>query len=173
MAISKKLLNPGERLIISTRQHPKALFGPILVLVVLLAVAVVAQVQLDDSGFQQVLTYIVWALAVLGILWFTVRPFLLWLTTVHAFTDRRLITRNGIITRRGHDIPLARVSDISIEINLIDRPFGCGSLLIADASTHGLVRLNDIPHVEAAQRQLNELLHELHRGPGVRRDEGV
>ena len=173
MAISKKLLNPGERLIISTRQHPKALFMPILVLVVLLAVAVVAQVQLDDSGFQQVLTYIVWVLAILGILWFTVRPFLVWLTTVHAFTDRRLITRNGILTRRGHDIPLARVSDISIEINLIDRPFGCGSLLIADASTHGMVRLNDIPHVEAAQRQLNELLHDLHRGPGVRRDEGV
>lgn len=173
MAISKKLLNPGERLIISTRQHPKALFVPILVLVVLLAVAVAAQVQLDDSGAQQVLGYIVWVLAILGILWFSVRPFLVWLTTVHAFTDRRLITRNGIITRRGHDIPLARVSDISIEINLIDRPFGCGSLLIADASTHGLVRLNDIPHVEAAQRQLNELLHDLHQGPGVRRDEGV
>ena len=170
MAISKKLLNPGERLIISTRQHPKALFGPILMLVVLLAVAVAVQVVVDV----QVLTYVVWGLAVLGILWFTVRPFLVWLTTVHAFTDRRIITRNGIITRRGHDIPLARVSDISIEINLIDRPFGCGSLLIADASTHGMVRLNDIPHVESAQRQLNELLHELHRGPTVpRADEGA
>lgn len=174
MAISKKLLNPGERLIISTRQHPKALFVPILLLVVLLAVAVAAQTMLEDEGAQRVLTYVVWVLAVLGILWFTVRPFFVWLTTVHAFTDRRLITRNGIITRRGHDIPLARVSDISIEINLIDRPFGCGSLLIADASTHGLVRLNDIPHVEAAQRQLNELLHELHRGPSApRADEGV
>lgn len=173
MAISKKLLNPGERLIISTRQHPKALFGPILVLVLLLAVGVLAQVKLDDDGFQQTLTYIVWVLALLGILWFTVRPFLVWLTTVHAFTDRRLITRNGIITRRGHDIPLARVSDVSIEINLMDRPFGCGSLVIADASTFGTVRLNDIPHVEATQRQLNELLHDLHQGPGSRRDEGV
>ncbi len=173
MAISKKLLNPGERLIISTRQHPKALFVPILLLVLFLAIAVVAQVKLENDGFQQTLTYIVWVLALLGILWFTVRPFFVWLTTVHAFTDRRLITRNGILTRRGHDIPLARVSDISIEINLIDRPFGCGSLLIADASTNGLVRLNDIPHVEAAQRQLNELLHGLHRAPEVRRDEGV
>lgn len=173
MAISKKLLNPGERLILSTRQHPKALFVPILALVVLLAIGVVAEANLDDDGFPQVLGYVVWVLAILGILWFSVRPFLVWLTTVHAFTDRRLITRNGILTRRGHDIPLARVSDISIEINLIDRPFGCGSLLIADASTHGMVRLNDIPHVESAQRQLNELLHELHQGPGVRRDEGV
>jgi len=173
VAISKKLLNPGERLIVSTRQHPKALFGPILALVVLLAVGVVAQVRLDDDGFQGVLTLIVWVLAVLGILWFSVRPFLVWLTTVHAFTDRRLITRNGIITRRGHDIPLARVSDISIEINLLDRPFGCGSLLIADASTFGLVRLDDIPHVEATQRRLNELLHELHSPGPARRDEGV
>ncbi|WP_028653978.1 PH domain-containing protein [Nocardioides sp. J54] len=173
MAISKKLLNPGERLVISTRQHPKALFVPILVLVVLLAIGVVAEANLDDTGFQQVLGWVVWALVAAGILWFTVRPFLVWLTTVHGFTDRRLITRYGILTRRGHDIPLARVSDISIEINLIDRPFGCGSLLIADASTHGLVRLNDIPHVEAAQRQLNELLHALHQGPAVRRDEGV
>ncbi|AIY18469.1 PH domain-containing protein [Pimelobacter simplex] len=173
MAISKKLLNPGERLIISTRQHPKALFVPILALIVFLAIAVVAQVKLENDGFQRVLTLIVWVLAILGILWFTVRPFLVWLTTVHAFTDRRLITRNGIVTRRGHDIPLARVSDISIEINLIDRPFGCGSLIIADASTFGTVRLNDIPHVEATQRQLNELLHDLHARPDARRDEGV
>lgn len=173
MAISQKLLNPGERLVLSTRQHPKALFVPILALVVLLALAVFVQVKLDDSGFQKVLTWIVWAVAIVGILWLTVWPFLNWLTTVHAFTDRRLITRNGIVTRRGHDIPLARVSDISIEINLIDRPFGCGSLLIADASTNGMVRLNDIPHVEAAQRQLNELLHQLHSGPPTTRDEGA
>jgi len=173
VAISQKLLNPGERLILSTRQHPKALFVPILALVVLLALAVFVQVKLDDSGFQRVLTWIVWAIAIVGILWLTVRPFFIWLTTVHAFTDRRLITRNGILTRRGHDIPLARVSDISIEINLIDRPFGCGSLLIADASTNGMVRLNDIPHVEAAQRQLNELLHQLHSGPPTTRDEGA
>ena len=162
MAISKKLLNPGERLLISTRQHPKALFGPILALVVILAVGVFIQVKVDSRLLHQ----IVWVLCGIGIVWFSVRPFLAWFSTVHAFTDRRLITRNGIITRRGHDIPLARVSDISIEIHLLDRLFGCGSLLIADASTHGLVRLNDIPQVEATQRQLNELLYDLHRRGG-------
>ncbi|TIC86723.1 PH domain-containing protein [Nocardioides sp. GY 10113] len=162
MAISKKLLNPGERLLISTRQHPKALIGPVLVAVLLLAVGIFVQVRAD----QEWLTLTVWVLCLLGILWWSVRPFLAWLSTVHAFTDRRLITRRGIITRRGHDIPLARISDVSIEIHLLDRPFSCGSLLIADASTHGLVRLNDIPDVEATQRQLNELLHQLHTGRG-------
>ena len=169
MAISKKLLNPGETLVISTRQHPKALFVPILALVLFLAVGVLAQAWLDGEDWR-IVRLVVWVLCVLGILWWTVRPFLRWLTTVHGVTDRRIITRWGIITRRGHDIPLARVSDISIEINLIDRPFGCGSLLITDPSTYGDVRLNDVPHVEETQRRINELLHYVHRR---RADEGV
>ena len=173
MAISKKLLNPGENLLISTRQHPKALFGPILALVLLLAIGVSAQVLIDDEDLGA-LELAVWVVCLLAILWFTVRPFLDWLTTVHGITERRLITRQGIITRRGHDIPLARVSDVQIEINLIDRPFGCGTLVITDASTFGEVRLNDIPHVERTQLKLNELLHQLHGGPNARRaDEGV
>ena len=169
MAISKKLLNPGENLIISTRQHPKALFVPILMLVLFLAIGVLGQTFVDDDDLGW-LRLTIWVLCLLGILWFTGRPFLAWLTTVHGITDRRIITRWGIITRRGHDIPLARVSDISIEINLIDRPFGCGSLLITDPSTYGDVRLNDVPHVEETQRRINELLHDLHRR---RADEGV
>ncbi|UMG93235.1 PH domain-containing protein [Nocardioides sp. TF02-7] len=169
MAISQKLLNPGENLIISTRQHPKALFVPILVLVLLLAVGVTVQVLVGGESWDW-LALVVWALCAVGILWWTVRPFVVWLTTVHGITDRRIITRWGIITRRGHDVPLTRVADISIEINLIDRPFGCGSLLITDPSTSGNIRLNDVPHVEETQRRINELLHNLH---ARRSDDGV
>jgi uncharacterized membrane protein YdbT with pleckstrin-like domain len=174
VAISEKLLNPGEKLIVSTRQHPKALFVPILALVVLLAIGVAVQVLLGDGDAAKWGARIVWILCAIGILWFTVRPFFIWLTTVHGVTDRRLITRRGIITRKGHDIPLARISDLQIEIDLIDRPFSCGTLVITDASTFGEVRLNDIPHVEATQRQINELLHAIHGGQSPRRaDEGV
>lgn len=175
MAISEKLLNPGEKLYISTRQHPKALFLPILALVVFLAIGVAVQVLLGDGDGATWASRAVWVVCALGILWYTVRPFFVWLTTVHGITDRRLITRRGIITRKGHDIPLARISDVQMEVNLIDRPFNCGTLVIADASTFGEVRLNDIPHVEATQRQINELLHAIHGGNAHRRgaDEGV
>jgi len=174
VAIPEKLLNPGENLVVSCRQHPKALFGPILALVVFLAIGVAIQVIIGDGDAATWTARVVWVLCAAGIVWFTLRPFLTWLTTVYGVTDRRLITRRGIITRHGHDIPLARISDLSIEINLIDRPFGCGSLVVTDASTFGEVRLNDIPHVEATQRQINELLHALDRGaPPRRADEGV
>jgi uncharacterized membrane protein YdbT with pleckstrin-like domain len=157
VAISKKLLNPGESLILSCRQHPKALLWPAVLLVVMLVIGIVVQVAVDPK----VLHWIVWLLVLVGICWLVVPPFLRWLATVYGFTDRRIITRHGILTRRGHDIPLSRVSDIEIEINLTDRLFGCGSLLISDASTNGTTRLNDIPQVESVQRRLNELLYQL------------
>lgn len=160
MAISQKLLNPGEKIVVSTRTHPKALLVPLLALVVLLAIGVAFQVLVDNSTAQLV----VWGLMLVGILWLAVWPTLDWLMASYTITNRRLITRHGIITRKGHDIPLSRISDVAYELGLIDRMLGCGTLVISDASTHGQVLLPDIPRVEETQRRLNELLHELHGG---------
>ena len=167
MAISKNLLNEGEEIVFDTRTHPKALILPFLVLLVMLAVGIF----LDKAISNSTVSLIVWILALAVIVWLSVWPFLNWLVTSYTVTNRRLITRYGVITRRGHDIPLARVSDVAYEKDLIDRMLGCGTLVISDASTHGQVPLHDIPHVEERQRVLNDLLHRLHDGiPG---NEGI
>jgi uncharacterized membrane protein YdbT with pleckstrin-like domain len=167
VAISKNLLNEGESLVVDTRTHPKALLLPLLALVVFLAIGTFVQTQVD----QREVDWVIWGLVVIGAIWFVLRPFLIWLTASYTITTRRLITRHGVITRRGHDIPLTRISDVAYEKDLIDRLLGCGTLVISDASTHGQVALPDIPHVEDVQRKLNDLLHDLHTED--RRDEGV
>ncbi|GAA2135488.1 PH domain-containing protein [Nocardioides koreensis] len=156
MAISQKLLNDGETVVISTRTHPKALLVPVLALVVLLAIGVAVQTVVD----QHTVTLVVWALVGGGTVRWVLRPWLVWASASYTFTDRRLITRTGVLTRRGHDIPLSRISDVASELGLVDRVLGCGTLVISDASTHGSVRLPDIPHVEDTQRRLNLLLSE-------------
>ena len=168
MAISKNLLNEGESLVVDTRTHPKALLLPLLALVVFLAIGTFVQTQID----QREVDWVVWGLVVIGAIWFVLRPFLIWLTASYTITTRRLITRHGVITRRGHDIPLTRISDVAYEKDLIDRLLGCGTLVISDASTHGQVALPDIPRVEDVQRKLNDLLHDLHTEED-RHDEGV
>jgi len=168
VAISQKLLTDGESVVVDTRTHPKALILPFLVLVVALAVAVFLDKAIDNST----VSLIVWLLALAVILWLSVWPFLNWLVASYTDTNRRLVTRTGVITRRGHDIPLTRVSDVAYEKDLIDRMLGCGTLVISDASTHGQVALPDIPHVEDVQRKLNDLLHDLHDAEGPR-TEGV
>ena len=167
MAIDKDLLNEGETIVVSTRTHPKALLLPILALVVLLAIGTVVQTMIDQST----VSLVVWIIVAVGIVWFVLRPFLIWFTASYTITTRRLITRHGVITRRGHDIPLTRISDVAYEKDLLDRLLGCGTLIISDASTHGQVALPDIPKIENVQRDLSDLLHELHEKDA--RDEGV
>jgi membrane protein YdbS with pleckstrin-like domain len=168
VAINEKLLNEGEHVVVSTRTHPKALLLPLLALLVFLAIAVFVDRAVDNAT----VGLVVWIIAALGIVWFFLWPLLIWLTASYTITNRRLITRTGVITRKGHDIPLTRVSDVAYELGLIDRILGCGTLIISDASTHGTVQLPDIPRVEETQRRLNELLHTRHE-PAPPTDEGV
>lgn len=158
MAISRRLLNEGETVVVDTRTHVKALLAPLLWLVVLLAAGTYAQVQVDRGS----VTLIAWILVALVIVWFVLRPLVVWATASYTFTDRRLITRSGVIVRRGHDMPLARVSDIAYEFGPIDRLLGCGTLVISDASTHGQIKLHDIPRVEETQRLVNQLIQQIH-----------
>ncbi|WP_300401277.1 PH domain-containing protein [uncultured Nocardioides sp.] len=170
MAISRTLLSEGERVVVSTRTHPKALLLPVLALVLLLAVGTFVETRVDDD--QRLLAWIVWGAVALGVLWLFVWPLLTWLVGHYTITDRRIITRTGVLTRRGHDIPLSRISDVQVERHLSDRLLGCGTLVIGDASPDGAVALPDIPRVREAQARLNDLLHALH-SRGGRHDEGA
>jgi uncharacterized membrane protein YdbT with pleckstrin-like domain len=158
VAISQKLLTDGESVVVDTRTHPKALIFPGLVLVVTLAVAVF----LDRKVSNGIVSLVIWILALVVVVWWVLRPFLDWLTATYTITSKRLITREGLLSRKGHDIPLMRISDVAFDQGIVDRMLGCGTLVISDASTHGSVRLHDIPHVETVQRTLSDLLGKLH-----------
>jgi uncharacterized membrane protein YdbT with pleckstrin-like domain len=155
VALSRKLLNEDERVVVSTRTHVKALLLPALWLILLAGVAGYASSFADGSS---VVLLVIWGLALALALWLVVLPFLRWLTTTYTVTDRRLITRTGILSRRGHDIPITRINDVAYEHGLLDRILGCGTLVVSDASERGQVRLPDIPDVERVHLQLSELL---------------
>lgn len=163
MAISPKLLTDGESVVVDTRTHPKALLLPGLVLVVTLAVAIFLVRQTSNGTVQLV----VWLLAFIVFVVWVLKPVLDWLTATYTITNRRLITREGLVARRGHDIPLMRISDVAFNQGILDRVLGCGTLVISDASTHGSVDLHDIPRVEGVQRTLLDILGDLHHGGGA------
>lgn len=158
MAISPRLLNDGESVVVSTRTHVKALLWPAATLVVVAGLG--GFLATLPSGEQAGLwRAVIGVVALVLVLWRCAWPFLRWLTTTYTFTDRRLVTREGVLTRRGHDISLARISDISYEKDLVDRVLGCGTLVVSDAGDLA-IELHDIPRVEEVQRQVSELLHQ-------------
>ena len=167
MAYPTKLLNDGEHVVVSTRTHPKALIGPALILLVVVAVVVFVS-SLTDSTLLGAVTG---AAAAAIVLWWVVRPFVEWFTTTYTFTNRRFIKRSGLIAKEGRTIPLNRISGVDFEIGVIDRMFGCGTLIVSDASTNGRVLLDDIPQVEQVQLKVAEELHTL--ASGDRADDGT
>jgi uncharacterized membrane protein YdbT with pleckstrin-like domain len=172
VVLSRRLLNDGEHVILSTRTHVKALLLPAVVLILVAGLAGYLS-SLPNGDNAALWRWVTWGVAAVLIGWFVVAPFLRWLLTTYTFTSRRLITRTGVFTRRGHDIPLNRISDISYEKSLIDRMFGCGTLVVSDASELGRVELRDIPRVEQAQLTVSdELFHRADRST-PRSDDGT
>ena len=157
MVISSRLLDDGERVLVGTRTHVKALLVPALLLVVVAGLAGFLST-LPSGGRAGTWRLAIWVVALVVVLRTSVLPFLRWLGTTYVFTDRRLITRTGLLTRTGHDVQLNRVSDITYEKGLLDRVLGCGTLVVSDASEMG-IRLHDIPRVEETQLAVSRQLY--------------
>lgn len=158
MAISKKLLGDGEHVVVSTRTHVKALLVPALVLIVIAAVAGFLS-SLPSGGARTFLQIVIWALALAAIVWLVVRPFFRWLTSTYVVTNRRLMTQTGILAKKGHNIGLNRINDVTYEFGIVDRMLGCGTLVFSVAS-EGRVTLHDIPNVAQVHLTINDHLHD-------------
>jgi len=157
MGLPRKLLGEEEHVVLHLRTHAKKLFLPALVLIVLGGIVGVA-LALLPAATQPIGGIVVAVLAVILFVPLVLVPFLRWWTTTYSVTNRRIITRRGILNQTGHDLPLIRINDVSYERSLSDRMFGCGSLMIRTASEQGPVVLPDVPDVEHVHVEITELL---------------
>ena len=156
-------LNDDERLVLRLRPHWKTLIRPVLVAVVVVAVALVAVVMIPSGAAAGAERLVVAAIAILALMLWLMVPVLRWRTMTYELTTRRLRMRDGIVTRRGRDIPLARINDVSFEKGLLDRLLGAGRLVVESAGEHGQIVLTDIPRVEYVQATLFRLVEDEQR----------
>src|SRR6476661_6761841 len=165
VVISDRLLNEGEHVVVSTRTHIKVLIGALLVLLVtVFAVAFLAaqvEAHVGGAGLRTAAWVALGLVCAAVLMRWVLRPFLRWYTTTYTFTDRRFMQRSGLIAREGRTIPLNRISGVDFEVGLIDRVFGCGTLIVSDASEQGRVELDDVPHVEQVQMRVAEELQRI------------
>jgi uncharacterized membrane protein YdbT with pleckstrin-like domain len=157
---SDRSLIEDEHLVLRLHPHWKTLVRPIAVAVVVIAVALVAEVLIPLGSAGNIWRLAVAAVATLFLMLWLIVPVLRWRTTVYELTNRRLRMRDGILTRHGRDIPLARINDVSFSKGLLDRLLGSGRLTVESAGEHGQIVLTDIPRVEDTQGTLYRLVEE-------------
>jgi uncharacterized membrane protein YdbT with pleckstrin-like domain len=144
------VLAGDEQVVLHRHPHWKHLTGAAMVFILAtgLATFVAAVVNATDweHTAKNVIFAVIWAIWLVVIGWLTLWPFLNWLTTHFVITDRRVMYRQGVLTRSGIDIPLARILHVEFRRRLLDRMLRTGTLIIESAAQDPL-EFYDIPRV--------------------------
>lgn len=156
MGFPNQLLADDEEVVLHQHTHWKVLFFPFVWLLLVSAAAGFLLVWFD----QPIIRWVVLGLWLVAALYLFVRPLLRWITTHFVLTTHRVLIREGILSRSGRDVPLARINDISFEHSLFERMLGCGTLVVESAGERGQVTLVDVPRVEYVQTTLYRLVEE-------------
>jgi uncharacterized membrane protein YdbT with pleckstrin-like domain len=151
-------LTAGEHSVLRLHQHWKTVLRPVLILALIIAGTLVALILVPHLIAAARLG--IGAVALLLAVVFVAGPLLRWWTTSYELTNRRLRLRAGVITRRGRDFPLSRISDVSFAQGLLDRVLGCGRLVVESPGEHGQLVLTEIPHVQQVQATLFQLVED-------------
>jgi uncharacterized membrane protein YdbT with pleckstrin-like domain len=170
MGFPKRLLGDDESLVLTLRPHVKVLFWPAVVLLLVAPGAAVIAAYVPDGFAQLWLRVAVGAVAGIIVLRWSVWPFIVWWNRLYVVTTRRLVIREGVFNRAGHDMPLVRLNDVSFEHSFWERLLGCGTLVVESAGERGQITLDDIPKVEQVQRTLYELSDDARSGDSGRDD---
>lgn len=138
MAFSAEQLNDEEQVVLDLRPHWWFFAPQIAALILALAVGLGA-LFIGNTPFSIV------AAVVLGLVlvWFIVR-YIVWSTTHFVVTTDRLITRDGVFSRTGIEIPLERVNTVFFQQNLFERIIGSGDLAIESAGEQGSQEFSNI-----------------------------
>jgi uncharacterized membrane protein YdbT with pleckstrin-like domain len=152
VAFPKKLLNAGETLAVDIRPHWFYFWKQAAALV--LSVAALIYVRSKDWD---TVTLIMAGVTVLALLWFVGR-YLKWMTTNFAVTNQRVIFRQGVIAKKGIEIPLDRVNTIFFNQGILERLLGTGDLTIESAGERGAQNFTDIRKPSKVQNEIYRLL---------------
>lgn len=146
-------LTADETLITMFRPHWKLLAVPIGWFV-LISIGLGLAFSYTSFGTWALIPYLA-----LGV-WLVVSPLLTWWTSLYVLTTERLMTRRGLISKNGIEIPLENITNVNFAQTVFERVIGAGDLLVESAGTSGQSKFKDIPHPDQFQTDLYRVREE-------------
>lgn len=149
MPFPRHLLTDDEDLVLDLRPHWWFLApaGALLTVAVLFGLAALIK---DWVNWISVPIGL-WVLGSLA--WFGVR-YLTWNTTNFVVTNERVISRTGVVSKRGIEIPLDRINTVFFNQTIFERMIGAGDLGIESAGEGGRQTFNDIRKPNLVQNEI-------------------
>lgn len=152
----ERYLLPSERRVVAVRRHWARLAEPALSAVAGLVVLMwLDQVLPVPLPFVRDLLLAGWVGLLARLTWRTLE----WREDWFVVTDRRLLVRTGLVTRKVAMMPLMKVTDMSYDRPPVGRLLGYGEIVIESAGQdQALRRIRHLPHPDALYLEICELL---------------
>jgi uncharacterized membrane protein YdbT with pleckstrin-like domain len=160
MPYPDKVLAADEEVVRHLHPHWLTVFWPVVRFLLIVGAASFAAALIPAGAQQATLRLAVVGVAAVLVLVTVVVPLLRWRTTHYVITTHRLLFREGILSRHGRDIGLARITDVSYRQTLWDRIINSGTLTIESAGDSGATVLKQLPDSEGVQQLLNHMVEE-------------
>lgn len=136
MVLSRRVLADGEEVVYEARPHWLVLGRPASALVV--AVVALVAVAVAAPGTPIAVADALVGLAVVSALWLATRV-LRWRHAVLAVTTLRVIERTGVLSRRGEEIRLDRIAELTYHQSLLGMLVGAGQVVLETGAGGGVV----------------------------------
>jgi uncharacterized membrane protein YdbT with pleckstrin-like domain len=144
-----KLLNDNEEIVLDLRPHWLFVAGPALALVASIVLAIAVSTK-TSKGYVLIPVLV---LVLVALVWFLAR-LARWASTNLVVTSDRLIVRTGVVAKRGREIPLERINDITVTQTIFKRMVGAGDLVIESAGERGQEAFAGCPHPGRVQNEI-------------------
>ena len=129
MRYVRRVLQPGETIVYSTKLHWIIYWRAILLLIVCIMLAGAAWYMADSKNLSLALAIAAVIFALLG-LSSALRTFIRRWTTELAVTDRRVIYKEGLIARRTLEMNRSRVESVDVYQTILGRILGYGTITL-------------------------------------------
>jgi len=147
VAYPDDLLVEGEQVVLHTRPHWQVLIGPVLAFLLTVGLGTYVAGAISELSWAASGWLVLAVLGVAVVVWVAVVPVARWRTTHFVVTNRRVLVREGIISRHGIDLPMSRINSVRFRHGMVERLLGCGTLVIESASDEPL-EFEDVPDVQ-------------------------
>jgi len=149
MPFPRHLLTDDEDLVLDLRPHWWQLAPPGALLVLATVFGVVA---LATKWWGPV-DYAIGILWIGALGWFGIN-YMKWTTTNFVVTNERVISRTGVVSKTGIEIPLDRINTVFFNQSIFERMIGAGDLGIESAGEGGRQEFSDIRKPNIVQNEI-------------------
>lgn len=167
-----------EKILYKTKTHPKVLVKAIVIQIVLLALHILIikfwptfSIEILDKWGQLTIHALIICLEI----YYVIVPVLQWYNNIFTVTNYRVINEWGILNKKSKEIDLKNIVSATTDRDILDRIFGCGTLIFYGAASSDWdrsrgrrrkdetnesntgIKFYDVPKVKYVENAINKL----------------